>query len=210
MSGIVYCLTNPSMPGYVKIGITEDSLETRLKGLDTTSVPLPFECIFAIEVENPKDAEKLLHDAFADNRVRSTREFFQIDEQRVVSAMRLTGGNDVTPSEDIVEDEESVKALETARKARDRINFQMVNIPPGTELHFRYEIEGSVPKATVLNNNRLLFEGREVSITASALDLLRRYGWKLPSNKVQGAVHWFYEGESLRDRRLRMEEEGDI
>ena len=43
--GIVYVLTNPSMPGMVKIGMTERSeMDARLKELYTTGVPLPFDC----------------------------------------------------------------------------------------------------------------------------------------------------------------------
>ena len=54
MKGIVYCLTNPSMDNYVKIGETTN-LTQRLKSLDTTGVPLPFECVYAIEVEDYKE-----------------------------------------------------------------------------------------------------------------------------------------------------------
>lgn len=39
--GIVYVLTNPSMPGMVKIGMTERSeMDARLKELYTTGVPV--------------------------------------------------------------------------------------------------------------------------------------------------------------------------
>ena len=48
--GTVYALSNPAMDGYVKIGKTSN-LEQRLKSLDNTSTPLPFRCVFAVEVE---------------------------------------------------------------------------------------------------------------------------------------------------------------
>ena len=51
MSKIVYILTNQSMPDTIKIGITDD-LESRMKQLDNTSTPLPFECYYAVEVED--------------------------------------------------------------------------------------------------------------------------------------------------------------
>lgn len=39
--GIVYVLTNPAMPGLVKIGMTNrDSVDARLKELFNTSVPV--------------------------------------------------------------------------------------------------------------------------------------------------------------------------
>jgi hypothetical protein len=43
-------LTNSSMPGLVKIRITESNVEDRIKGLDTTSVPVPFECFYAAQI----------------------------------------------------------------------------------------------------------------------------------------------------------------
>ena len=69
MTGIVYCLTNPEMPDLVKIGMTAD-LEGRLRTLDNTSVPVPFECVMAVEVDDPGTAERLLHEVFDERRVR--------------------------------------------------------------------------------------------------------------------------------------------
>ncbi len=72
---IVYVLSNPAFDRYVKVGRTVD-LEQRLRQLDNTSVPLPFRCEFAVEVADEVEAERLVHQAFADVRVRSSREFF--------------------------------------------------------------------------------------------------------------------------------------
>ena len=41
--GIVYLLTNPVMPGLVKIGMTtQEDIDKRMKELYTTGVPVPF------------------------------------------------------------------------------------------------------------------------------------------------------------------------
>ena len=47
MSEIVYVLTNESMEGLVKIGRTSTGVEQRIRELDNTSVPLPFQCFYA-------------------------------------------------------------------------------------------------------------------------------------------------------------------
>lgn len=48
MSNIVYVLTNPAMPGIVKIGKTNrEDPQVRMSELYTTGVPLPFECAIA-------------------------------------------------------------------------------------------------------------------------------------------------------------------
>jgi T5orf172 domain len=51
MLQIVYVLTNPAMPGLVKIGKTyADDVGVRLGQLYTTGVPLPFDLAFACKV----------------------------------------------------------------------------------------------------------------------------------------------------------------
>jgi len=47
--------------------------------------------------------EKQLHDAFLDHRVRSSREFFELSPDRVVSALKLAEIENVTPKKDYVE-----------------------------------------------------------------------------------------------------------
>jgi len=47
-SEIVYLLTNPAMPGLIKIGrTTRKDIKARMRELYTTGVPLPFECLSA-------------------------------------------------------------------------------------------------------------------------------------------------------------------
>lgn len=78
--GIVYVLSNPAMPGIVKIGRSDQKdLKQRLRSLFNTSVPLPFKVEFACYVEkaDTKNLEAALHSAFADKRVHEKREFFE-------------------------------------------------------------------------------------------------------------------------------------
>jgi hypothetical protein len=49
MNQIVYILKNESMPEYIKIGFTHGSVVERLKQLDRTGTPLPFEVYYAVE-----------------------------------------------------------------------------------------------------------------------------------------------------------------
>ena len=209
MSGIIYCLTNPAMPDYVKIGKT-NNLQQRLKDLDNTSTPLPFECLYAVEVDDPDKLERLLHDTFMDRRTRRTREFFEVGAERVIAAMNLTGGRDVTPNEDTVEDNESQFALDKARERREAFNFGMVGIPVETELEF---FDDPDITCTVLNSKQVLFNGFATSLSASATQIIRerkeQRGEVIPNsmNKrpIAGPIYWCFEGESMRERRKRME-----
>ena len=130
---IVYVLSNPAFDRYVKVGRTVD-LEQRLRQLDNTSVPLPFRCEFAVEVADEVEAERLVHQAFADVRVRSSREFFEIEPQRVIAALKLTGGKDVTPKEDVAEDAEGIEALERTVAKRRSYSFDDAHVSVGDVL----------------------------------------------------------------------------
>ena len=211
MTGIVYCLTNPAMPDLVKIGRTTN-IEHRLRSLDTTSVPVPFECFAAMEVDDAAGAEQLLHELFSDHRVRSNREFFEVGAERVATALRLTGGRDVTPTTDVVQDEEARLALDKARKKRERFNFDMVGIKPGAELQFRYRDISNDEEpitAVVASRNRIVFEGQEASLSAAATGIMQRHGITWTDKwSAAGPLYWHYAGESLDERRRRMEDEG--
>ena len=94
---IIYILTNQSMPETIKIGIT-NNLEKRIKELDSTNTPLPFECYYAVEVENATVIEKKIHEGLDDKRIRQNREFFSTTPEQAKSILEIAevmGGKDV-------------------------------------------------------------------------------------------------------------------
>ena len=198
--GIVYILINEAMPGYTKVGKTSTSVEQRMKELDSTGVPLPFECYFAGRVADAGAAEKHLHDAFDDRRVRQRREFFQVGPERMRSALMLANPEDVTPREDVVEDADDQAALNKARTIRSAFNFKMVEIPPGTELTFTKD---ATITCVVVDHKKVEFEGEVTSLTAAALTIVHRmgYDWK----QIAGPQYWEFDGETLSELRRRME-----
>lgn len=199
MDKIIYVLINESMPGYVKIGKTND-LEQRIRSLDNTSVPLPFECFYACKVKDADFVERQLLDAFLDHRVRSSREFFEISPERTVAMLKLIAIEDVTPKKDFVESQEDQQALNHARTRRANFNFKMVDIPAGAELVFSRDEN---IKIKVIDNRSVIFNGETMSLSVAADRALRQIGieWK----SVQGPAYWKYEGETLDERRSRFE-----
>lgn len=196
---IVYILTNQAFPDYVKIGRTRN-LKNRLQQLDSTSVPLPFECYYAVEVKDSKKIEKLLHEAFSANRVRKNREFFEVLPERVKSALQISGGKNVTPSEDIVETADDQAALNKARKQRESFKFSLLNIEPGTILTFAKDSEIT---CKVIDDKFVKFEGEKMSLTASALKVIHSMGYTW--SKISGPAYWEYKGKGLYDLRLEFD-----
>ena len=126
MVEIVYILTNEAMEGLVKIGRTTTSVEQRIKELDNTSVPLPFQCFYAGEVKDSAFVESHLHQAFSDKRVRGNREFFRIDPNQVKAAIQIADPTDVTPRIDIVVDASDVQALKKAAAKLNGERYQRI------------------------------------------------------------------------------------
>ena len=82
--GWVYCISNPSMPGLLKIGMTLRTPQERLKeanSSDTWRPPTNFIIEFAKRVHNPLQKERTLHKLLEqyDQRVNPKREFFEVN-----------------------------------------------------------------------------------------------------------------------------------
>jgi hypothetical protein len=197
MNEIIYILTNEAMLGYVKIGKTSTNLEQRIKELSgSTSVPLPFTCFYACVVKDSHFVEHQLHDAFDNNRINPRREFFQIAPERVVAALKLAEIENITPKRDIVEDREDQEALDEARKRRPPFRFDMVGILPGSEIVFSRDEN---VKAKVVDSRFIELNGEQTRLSISAQKILGYdYG-------VAGTDYWMYDGETLDERRQRME-----
>jgi len=197
MSKIVYILTNQSMPDTIKIGIT-DNLERRMKELDNTSTPLPFECYYAVEVQDAKVIEKKIHEGLDDKRVRQNREFFNTSPEQAKAILEIAevmGGKNVTPTEDVVETPQDKQALDNARKRRGRIDyFGILGIAKGTTLTFSKDENIT---CEVANDGKVIFRGKETSLSGSALLITNEMGYDW--GQVQGAGYWCYQGRTLRD-----------
>ena len=196
MSVIVYVLTNPAMPGFVKIGMTSrDNVQTRMDELYTTGVPFPFNCVIAVEVENGDGLEKALHAAFEPHRRNRSREFFEMKSSQVEALLKIwPDARDVTPQiKRSLEEGLSSEEKEDVRKYKNRrpnLNFRVMEIPDSSELVCT---NGAYEKAVVIGEKKVSFRGEEMSLTAAtkmALDM---------DYSVPPCPHWTFEGRNLSD-----------
>ena len=193
-SGIVYVLTNPAMPGIVKIGMTQSNLGSRLSQLYSTGVPVPFECAKAVTVADAVGVERALHQAF--ERLNPNREFFEVEPERVIPLLDMMKIEDVTPdsiqtdTEDL--DSSDVSARDRLKNRRRRsMRFDELDIPIGAELRFRRNNE----VATVANNStRVKHNGQEYAI--SRITAVLSDG---SSDYISPLNYWTYEGRLLRE-----------
>ncbi len=179
--GIVYILTNPSLDGWVKIGMsTRNDIEARLTELNRhENLPLSYRAYAIYEVEKPHEVEKHIHSLFdiideslharetlSSGRIRE-REFFRITPERAFAVLQAVSHlrNDenclklITPNAEQIEEEQIAEQI--AR--RPNFRFSMLQIPIGTELSFLYD--ESCICYTIDTNNKIEFEGEEYSLS---------------------------------------------
>jgi len=119
----------------------------------------------------------------------------------VVSALKIGEIENVTPKQDFVENIEDQQALNQARSRRSVFNFKMVDIPIGAEIYYINDKNIKTRVISLRGQKTIKFEGEQTSPSAAAQKLL---GYPY---QVQGTVYWMYEGETLDERRRRMESE---
>jgi hypothetical protein len=95
--GYVYCFSNPSMPGILKIGMTERTPLDRLceaNSSDTWRPPTPYKIEFAKLVSDSCEKEKTLHILLEQytERINPKREFFRVSKEEVLKFFELMDG----------------------------------------------------------------------------------------------------------------------
>lgn len=83
--GYVYVMSNPCMPGLLKIGYTERPVEERLQEANqgNTWIPMPFSLELSKFVNEPQKKEITIHRILDAHRVNPKREFFRTDMDQV-------------------------------------------------------------------------------------------------------------------------------
>lgn len=195
--GIVYVLTNRSMPGLVKIGMTtRKDMDARMKELYTTGVPVPFECDYACLVKS-KDCEKIekaLHKAFEDKRINPNREFFEIKPSQAIAILELFNKGEITEEvkEEIENDLDSSDkiAKENVRKKRPTLNYFEMGLHKGDILTYNLNPMITV---TIHSAKEVIYNGIVQSLTAVTKSILKT------SKPLHPTPKWSYEGRSLSD-----------
>lgn len=204
MPEIVYVLTNEAMPGLIKIGRTNDDLASRIRSLNNTSVPLPFELYVACEVQNAKFVEEQLHEAFGDHRVSKNREFFRLAPERAKATLSLAKIKEIKLGDEIFETPEEKSEVEAAKR-RTRFQLSMIGIPPGTELKlFR---DPTIICKTVDDKNQVEFKGDVTSLSDAAIQAVNDLGYEWDA--ASGPWEWTYQGKRLDELRREIEEKTD-
>jgi len=191
---IVYALTNSAMPGIVKIGkTTQADISLRMGQLYSTGVPVPFECVYAVQVDDCTKVESALHVAFSPNRINPNREFFKIAPEQAIAVLKLLGPNDAT-EEVRKELNENVSQAEkdsgNKLKKRPNMDFHEMGISDGQVLTF---VDDESVTVVVQGPKKVTYEGITISLTAVTREILGL------DYSIQPSPKWKYQGRLLKD-----------
>lgn len=193
-SQIVYALTNSAMSGLVKIGkTTQEDVSIRMSQLYSTGVPVPFECLYAVEVDDCSKVESALHIAFGPYRINPNREFFKIEPEQAISILELLGPNNAT--ERIANElnqnvSQAEKDSGEKLKKRPNMNYFEMGLNRGDLLYF---VDNENITVSIHSEKKVDFNGEIISLTKATKIILGL------DYAVQPARKWKYHGRLLID-----------
>lgn len=216
--GVIYILTNPSFPNYVKIGYADD-IQKRLQQLNRSEcTPFAFR-VFATYEVSTRLTDMKLHSIIdklnpslraidnVDGKKR-VREFYAISAEDAYSLFEamaeIHGTTDKLKLAPLSKKEatEEIVATEVQNEIAERMtpfNFTMVHIPVGATLEYSNRgNENSGKTCIVIDDKTVEFEGKRWSLSSLATELTHSK-WA-----VAGPRYFKYNGEWLNDIRKRL------
>ena len=215
IKGVIYILTNPSFPEYVKIGYAKD-IEQRLLQLNRSeTIPFAFRVYATYDVVTPL-SDLILHDLIDGlnpdlraietfNGKKRTREFYEMTPEyayNILSSIAKLSGTEsrlkrIKPEGHEVED---IKMAEEAEKAyrRGPFTFSSAGINPGEIISF---VPDCSITATVVDDKHIRIGETVTSLSGAAKSILHK-------NALQGPKFWSYNGRILDDIRTEKENGG--
>lgn len=212
--GVIYILTNPSFPDYVKIGYADD-VDERLRQLNRSEcIPFSFRVYATYEVNNRLVDLKLhnlidqlnptLRSIENNNGKQRKREFYAMAPQEAYAILEaiaeIHGYTDRLKlwTMNTNEEQEQEVAQEISAERKERLSpftFSKCNIQPG-EVIVYYNNPNII--CTVVDDKNVEYEGKKYSLSALATELSgSKWG-------VAGPRYFKYKGEWLNDVRRRV------
>ena len=212
--GVIYILTNPSFPEYVKIGYADD-IDKRLRQLNRSEcIPFAFRVYAIYEVSSRLSDLKIhsiidklnpnLRSVESFNGKQRVREFYAMSPEDAYSILEAIAEihdcsdklKIVAISEEERQAEETAQEIDTESNERAaNFSFSKCQIPIGAKIEFCENINIT---ATVVDDRNVEYNGEIMSMTALAKLLTgKKYA-------IAGPKYFKYKGEWLNDIRHRL------
>lgn len=212
--GVIYILTNPSFPQFVKIGYADD-VKRRLAQLNRSEcIPFAFR-IYAIYEVDFRLSDKKVHSIIdkLNPNLRSieefegkprVREFYAMNPEDAYSILEaiaeINGRKDklkkIEPTKNEEKEEEIANEIETENQEKlENFSFEKCNIPIGATLQY---INNPSIICTVISDRKVKYNNKEMYLTGVAKILLNK------KSGICGPRYFTYNGEKLDEIRHRL------
>ena len=178
--GYIYCFSNPSMPGILKVGMTDRTPVIRLgeaNASDTWRPPTPYKIEFAKKVSDASGKEKTLHTLLEQytERINSRREFFRVSTEEVCKFFDLMDG-EMWSETRIEEEEEEEEEEETSSESAPRLKPTGVKgcrdmakcFTNGQRIRHTIGINKTWTGTYDSSKNKILYDGKTLSLNKFA------------------------------------------
>ena len=212
--GVIYILTNPSFPDYVKIGYADD-IDKRLKQLNRSEcIPFAFRVYATYEVDSRLSDLKFhtiidklnpdLRSIDEFNGQKRVREFYAMKPEEAYAILEAMAEiHDCkdnlklnVPSVVEAQEEQLAQEIDTeSHEKAENFSFSKCQIDIGEVIEY---YDDPNIKCIVVSDRKVEYQGKEMSLTAAA---------KLISGKkysIAGPRFFKYKGEWLNDIRQRI------
>ena len=184
-----------------KLGIATD-ISSRIKSLRSTSIPGEFIRYRAIQVEDARQSEKLLHEIFKKHRVTMDREFFEVSFEQIdaqFDLIKASGGCEE------YEDEGAREAWDKALpKASEVVLFESDGPPSLWNMGCRegeiLEYNGVTVEVADATQSMVEYKGQTLSLSAAANAISLASG-NSPTTKCSGWECFRWNGKKLTQHR---------
>ena len=191
--GVIYIMTT-AVSGLIKIGQTETKqYQERMRNLEGNGYynVSGLKRNFAIEVEDYKEKERLIHEVFSKHRVADS-ELFALDVELVNQLLLAFDGRVIYPEN--TNKEKTFDDVAKTRRAVRLFSFYRKGINDGSIITFRYD---STITAKVVGEREVEYYGTIYKLSPLTHDIMERLGRLNESGAYQGAQYWDYEGVRL-------------
>ncbi len=207
--GVIYILTNPSFPEYVKIGYA-DNMEQRLKQLNNSEcTPFAFRVYATYEVDNRLTdlklhslIDKLNPDLRSIDNVegkKRVREFYAMSPEDAYEILEAIAG--IHGLENRLVKWRMTKQQKEAEETADEIKrdkakpfqFSMCNIAPGDKIEYCYDATLIIE---VLDEKHVMYNGESYTLTGLAKKLNGK-----TNIHISGPKYFKYKGKWLNSLR---------
>ncbi len=212
--GVIYILTNPSFPEYVKIGYADD-MNKRLKQLNRSEcIPFAFRVYATYEVSSRLSDLKIhsiidklnpnLRSVESFDGKQRVREFYAMSPEDAYSILEaiaeIHNCSDklklIQPNEEEKQAEETAQTIDSESTERaSNFSFSKCQIPLGAKIEY---CDNPNITAIVVDDRNVEYNGETMSMTALAKILT---GIKYA---IAGPRYFKYKGEFLNDIRHRL------